>query len=38
MNLNRMFTSLLLMVVSMVCVSATETDDIKKQLEHAQGK
>ena len=38
MNLNRLFTSLLLMVASMVCVNATEVDDIKKQLEHAQGK
>ena len=38
MNLNRLFTSLLLMVMSMVCVNATEADDIKKKLEHAQGK
>ena len=38
MNLNRLFTGLLLMVVSMVCVNATEADDIKKRLEHAQGK
>ena len=37
MNLNRLFTSLLLTVVSMVCVNATETDDIRKELEHAQG-
>ena len=38
MNLNRLYTSLLLTVVSMVCVNATETDDIRKELEHAQGK
>ena len=38
MNLTRLLTSLLLMVVSMVCVNATETDDIKVKLEHAQGK
>lgn len=37
MNLNRLFTSLLLTVVSMVCVNATEADDIRKELEHAQG-
>ena len=38
MNLNRLYTSLLLMMVSMVCVNATGADDIRKQLEHAQGK
>jgi serine phosphatase RsbU (regulator of sigma subunit) len=38
MNLNRLFISLLLMVMSMGCVNATETDDIQKRLEHAQGK
>ena len=38
MNLNRLFTSLLLTVMSMVCVNAMDADDIKKQLEHAQGK
>jgi serine phosphatase RsbU (regulator of sigma subunit) len=38
MNLNRLFTSLLLTVVSMVCVNATETDDIRKELKDAQGK
>jgi len=38
MNLNRLLTSLLLMVMSMGCVNATETDDIKQKLEHAQGK
>ena len=38
MNLNRLFTSLLLMMVSTVCVNATEADDIRKQLEHAQGE
>ena len=38
MNLNRLLTSLLLMVMSMGCVNATETDDIQKCLEHAQGK
>ena len=38
MNLNRLLTSLLLMVMSMGCVNATETDDIQKRLEHAQGK
>ncbi len=38
MNLNRLFTSLLLTVVSMVCVNATETNDIRKELKDAQGK
>ena len=38
MNLNRLFTVLLLMGVSMVCVNATEANDIKKRLEYAQGK
>jgi len=38
MNLNRLFTSLLLTVVSMVCVNATETDDIRKELKDAQGE
>jgi tetratricopeptide (TPR) repeat protein len=38
MNLNRLYTSLLLTVVSMVCVNATEADDIRKELKHAQGK
>ena len=38
MNLNRLFASLLLILVSTVYVHATEADDIKKRLERAQGK
>ena len=36
MNLSRLFMSMCLLM-AMVGVFATEADDIKKQLEHAQG-